>query len=410
MNGVALVRAAERVSARGSDAELVARVLAWACGPRRQLDALRRRCLAEHDEGEGLGPADAARLLPLLVGSTQHLDGALAEVALRVLERWRALGVQVALIGDVAYPARLAEGWPTLDAPTLIAWRGLPPADAAPGVALVGARSASDYGTGIATHLARAIADAGGRVISGGAVGVDAAAHRGALGRPGGTTVVLGCGHGVAYPADHARAGGLFDRVLEDGGTLLSELLPEVAPHPGVIRARNRILAALSEAVVVIEGGARSGALLTAGAAAERGRAVLAVPGDIGRPGSVAPHRLLSEGASPCVGPRDVLDLLPVASPRPASMPGATPLARPGASPGQGRAPSPSRGGPIGLLPPTVLARLEAAWPRALSLDELSAGVEGPIGPLLAAITRARVAGTLEETGAGVRLTRPSGR
>lgn len=401
MNGSALVRAAEHVTARGSDAELVARVLAWACGPRRQLDALRRRCLAEHDGGEGLGPGDAARLLPLLVGSTRHIDGALAEVALGVLERWRALGAEVALIGDDAYPARLAEGWPTLDAPTLIAWRGLPPADAGPGVALVGARSASDYGTGIATHLARAIADAGGRVISGGAVGVDAAAHRGALGRPGGTTVVLGCGHGVAYPAEHARAGGLFDRVLEDGGTLLSELLPEVSPHPGVIRARNRILAALAEAVVVIEGGARSGALLTAGAAAERGRAVLAVPGDIGRPGSVAPHRLLSEGASPCVGPRDVLDLLPMASTRPAST-------RPASTTDQEPAPSPSRSGPTSLLPPTVLARLEAAWPRALSLDELGAGAEGPIGPLLAAITRARVAGTLEETGAGVRLTRPS--
>jgi len=394
MNAVTLTRAAELVAAEGSDPALLARVVAWACGPRRQLDALRRRCLDEHDEGSGLGPGDAARLLPLLVGSLGHVDGALAEVALGVLSRWRSLGVQVALVGDRAYPVRLAEGWPTLDAPTLIAWRGMPPADAGPGVALVGARSASDYGTGIAEHLARAVADAGGRVISGGAVGVDAAAHRGALGRPGGTTVVLGCGHGIAYPAEHARRGGLFDRVLEDGGTLLAELLPEVVPHPGVIRARNRILAALAEVVVVIEGGARSGALLTASAAAERGRPVLAVPGDISRPGSAAPHRLLSEGASPCVGPRDVLDLLPKALTRPApSHPSA-----------QER---PSRPAPAGL-PAAVLARLEAAWPRALSLDELAAETDGPIGTLLAAVTRARVAGALEETGAGIRLTRPS--
>jgi DNA processing protein len=219
------------------------------------------------------------------------------------------------LVGDPAYPSRLAEGWPDLDAPVLLAWRGEPPSTVGPGVAIVGARNATGYGTAVAELLATAVARAGGRVVSGGAVGIDAAAHAAALGLPGGTTVVLGCGHDVAYPVPHARRGGLFDRVLQDGGTLVSELLPEVTAHPGVIRARNRIVAGLAEVTIVVEGGGRSGALLTASAAADRGREVFAVPGDIMAPGSVAPLRLLAEGARACTGPADVLALMPAMRP-----------------------------------------------------------------------------------------------
>jgi DNA processing protein len=403
MTGHELAVAAGRVAADGSDPELLARVVAWACGPRRQLDGLRRQCLRASDGcTTGLGPDAAQTLLDRVLG--RDVDAPLAAVATRLLARWHDLGARIALIGDRAYPPRLAEGWPTLDAPMLVVWRGLPPGDAGPGIAIVGARSASDYGTGIATLLARAVADAGGRVVSGGAVGVDAAAHEGALGRPGGTTVVLGCGHAVAYPAAHARRGGLFDRILDDGGTLLSELLPDVAPHPGVIRARNRILAGLSDAVVVVEGGARSGALLTATAAAERGRSVLAVPGDIGRPGSAAPNRLLAEGAHPCVAPRDLTDLLPAGARRSAGPAQDRPLPTPPPSSPQDPPPDPAG------LPAAALRTLQAAWPRGLSLDDLAAVSEGPVGPLLAALTRARVAGIVEDTGEGVRLTRPSDR
>jgi len=393
----AAVHAAGAVAAAGTDAELLALLVAWTCGPRRDLDALRRRVrddptrtLAGHAL-DGGGPA-----------------AAVLEVAQRVLERWRALGVRVAIVGDRAYPTRLAEGWPDSDAPVLLAWRGTPPADVGPSVAIVGARRATEYGTTVATMLASAVARAGGRVVSGGAVGIDAAAHEAALELPGGTTVVLGCGHAVPYPKPHARAGALFDRVLEDGGTLVSELLPDVVPHPGVIRARNRILAGLADVVVVVEGDERSGALLTAGAAAERGRDVLAVPGDVLRPGSRAPHRLLAEGAAPCTGPADVLARLPSGSVVPVHGDRGVPAA----------AGEPAR--PVvvaGLLPDAVLRVLAGAWPRGVPLDELAHATDDGVGALLAALTRARIADVVEDVAGGVRLrqgprapARPSGR
>jgi DNA processing protein len=393
----AAIHAARVVAAAGTDAEVLALLVAWACGPRRDLDALRRRVrddpthtLAAHAL-EGGGPG-----APVL------------EVAQRVLERWQALGVRVAVVGDPAYPARLAEGWPDSDAPVLLAWRGTSPADAGPSVAIVGARRATEYGTTVAAMLASAVARAGGRVVSGGAVGIDAAAHEAALELPGGTTVVLGCGHAVPYPKPHARAGALFDRVLEDGGTLVSELLPDVVPHPGVIRARNRILAGLADVVVVVEGDERSGALLTAGAAAERGRDVLAVPGDVLRPGSRAPHRLLAEGAAPCTGPADVLARLPDGGAASAHG-GERVLATPGEH---------VRSAAVaGLLPYPVLRILAGAWPRGVPLDELAHATDGGVGALLAALTRARVAGVVEDVAGGVRLrerqrgpARPSGR
>jgi DNA processing protein len=391
------------VAADGTDAELLALLVAWACGPRRDLDALRRRVRD-----------DPSRTL-----ATHALDGGapqgpLLDVARRVLERWRALGVRVSLVGDPAYPARLAEGWPDSDAPVLLAWRGTPPADVGPSVAIVGARRATEYGTTVAGMLAAAVACAGGRVVSGGAVGIDAAAHEAALDLPGGTTVVLGCGHAVPYPKPHARTGALFDRVLEDGGTLVSELLPEVVPHPGVIRARNRILAGLADVVVVVEGDERSGALLTASAAAERGRDVLAVPGDVLRPGSRAPHRLLAEGAAPCTGPADVLARMP--RHRSPDAPGG---GGPHDARGAPAAPSshPEEAAAAGLLPGSVVQALVTAWPRGVPLDALAQVTDVGTGTLLAALTRARIAGVVEDVVGGVRLrerrpalVRPSGR
>lgn len=388
-----LERAVAAIAAPGTDPGSAAAVLAWSCGPRRSPDVLRRRF--RDDAARSPGPVRAgawASALADIARSDGGLDGAFADVALRIVGTWSRLGVRVTLVGDDAYPVLLAQGWPELDGPVLLAWRGEPPVDAGPGVAVVGARNASAYGTGVARLLASAVARAGGWVVSGGAVGVDAAAHAATLGLPGGTTVVLGCGHAVRYPVPHARAGGLFDRVLEDGGTLVSELLPEVTAHPGVIRARNRIVAGLATVTVVVEGGSRSGALLTAGAAAERGREVLAVPGDILAPGSAAPLRLLGEGARPCTGPGDLLDLLP----------------------GVGRWTCPAGdGGPTGgpgVLPAPVRRALERAGPRGIAIEDLAPLHPGGAGTLLALLTRARIAREVEDVIGGVRLrdARPS--
>lgn len=387
------------VCADGTDPASVAAVLAWTCGPRRRPDALRRRLRME---GAGAQESRAVRpseRLAALVRSDGRPGAPVLDVALHVVRQWAALGVRVALVGDPTYPEDLAEGWPDVDAPPLLAWRGTPPGDAGPGVALVGARNATAYGTAIVELLATAVARAGGRVVSGGAIGIDAAAHGAALGLPGGTTVVLGCGHGVRYPVPHARPGGLFERVLEDGGTLVSELLPEVGAHPGVIRARNRIVAGLARITVVVEGGARSGALLTASAAADRGRDVLAVPGDLLAPGSAAPLRLLSEGARACTGAADVLALLP-------DLPASSAAGRVVVSGGAVT----TVPADLGMLPVPVREALERAGPRGMALEDLALVHDGPAGALLAALTRARLAGALDDVPGGVRLrpTRPS--
>jgi DNA processing protein len=412
----ALVATARPIAADGTDADVLAALVGWACAPRRDLDGLRRRLRDAgerdgSDGSEGRAPA-AGQRLARLAGPT---PGWLEDAARQVLATWGRLGVRVAVVGDAAYPVRLAEGWPVTDAPTLIAWRGAPPADAGPGVAIVGSRRASSYGIEVATWLAHDVARAGGRVVSGGAVGIDAAAHRAAIGLPGGTTVVLGCGHDVPYPAAHARRGGLFDRILEDGGTLVSELLPQVRPHPGVIRARNRVLAALAEVTVVVEGGSRSGALLTAGAAAERGRAVLAVPGDVRAAGSVAPLRLLAEGAEPCASPADVLAHLPPGS---VSRVGAVGAGETDASPTSGAIPvngaravrSPSPRPPGGVLDVRVAALLTSAWPRPLDVDELAMATGVSAAALLTMLTRARIAGEVVDVDGGVRLRTAQGR
>jgi DNA processing protein len=396
----ATARLASQVAATGTDPGALLAVLGWVVRPRRTAAELRRRCLSDG--------ADTAALAIRLAEAAGPPDRATLDALAPVLATWRERRVTVSLVGDASYPGRLAAGWPDDEAPLFLASRGGHPDGTAtssgrdapaegsvggtpPTVAFVGARRASSYGTGVTAWLAAAVARAGVRVVSGGAVGIDAAAHGAAADETGATTVVLGCGHGVAYPRPHAAPGGLFDRVVAGGGAIVSELLPDWPPRAGTVRSRNRIVARLSDVVVVVEGGERSGALLTATAAAERGIPVLAVPGDVRAPGSVAPHRLLAEGAAPCTGPGDVLELLPgPAAPTGAPEPvdGAVAVA-----------------GTTGL-PPEVHAALAAAWPRALPLDELAGRSGCPLPALLGAVTRAQVAGTLAEGADGVRLRR----
>lgn len=207
--------------------------------------------------------------------------------------------------------------------------------------------------------------------------------------------MVLGCGHAILYPRPHARVGGLFGRILDHGGSLVSEALPHEPPRAHQIRSRNRIVAGLSAAVVVVEGGERSGALLTAGAAAERGRAVLAVPGDVRAAGSAAPHRLLAEGAEPCCSPSQLLDAV-------GGRAQGNDVQGGGAATGQ-----PS--GAVSTLPAPVHAVLAASWPRAVRLEDLARQAGLPVGGLLASVTRARVHGEVAEAADGVRLRRAPG-
>jgi DNA processing protein len=172
-----------------------------------------------------------------------------------------------------------------------------------PAVAVVGARACSPYGAQVARTLGRELSRAGLVVVSGMARGIDAEAHRGALDGGGRTVAVLGCGIDRDYPASHAELG----RRIRETGLVVSEYGPGVEPAPWRFPARNRIVAGLAAATVVVEARERSGALITADLALEEGREVFAVPGEITSALSAGANRLLALGATPLLEPADVL-------------------------------------------------------------------------------------------------------
>jgi len=233
----------------------------------------------------------------------------------RDLDRLLALGGRVVCPGDEEWPERLS--WP-LDAmgtrdiqelapPWALLVRG--PAHLAAtvsaSVAVVGARAASPYGSHVAAELGFGLSEAGMAVVSGGAYGIDAAAHRGALtaGRAP-TVVVLACGPDVSYPRRHDA---LFAQVLERG-LLVSEVPPGSAPTRVRFLVRNRVIAGLSQGTVVVEAAARSGSLATAARAVEIGRHVMAVPGPVTSAASDGCHWLVrNERAQLVTSTADVL-------------------------------------------------------------------------------------------------------
>jgi DNA processing protein len=170
-------------------------------------------------------------------------------------------------------------------------------------VAVVGARACSGYGASVARSLGRDLARAGLLVVSGMARGIDAEAHRGALEAGGPTIAVLGCGIDRDYPAAHAE----LARRIAATGLLVSEYAPGVEPAPWRFPARNRIVAGLCAATVVVEARERSGALITADLALEEGREVFTVPGEISSALSAGTNALLKLGATPLTGAADVL-------------------------------------------------------------------------------------------------------
>ena len=176
-------------------------------------------------------------------------------------------------------------------------------------VAIVGARAATAYGRERAHRLAHDLALAGYTVVSGLARGIDAAAHEGALAAGGHTVAVLPCGLDTVTPPEHAA---LAVRIALSGA-LVSEVREGGPFGPGAFVRRNRIIAALSAATVVVEAGARSGALTTAAFAERMGRLRLAVPGDLDRPGSLGPLEQLRRGARVCADAGDVCRALALA-------------------------------------------------------------------------------------------------
>lgn len=205
--------------------------------------------------------------------------------------------------GRPGYPSRLER----LHFPPPVLWaRGPLPAAAPRTVAIVGTRAATRPARLLAREIAADLAAWGVRVVSGLAAGIDGEAHRGALEASGETVAVLGSGLRFRYPASNHD---LYDRLRRDG-LVLTEFAPRVRPEPHHFPRRNRIVAALADAVLVVQAGRRSGALLTAGEAAEIGVEVLACPGDPRLAGSAGCHDLLRDGAGLVTCADDVLEAL----------------------------------------------------------------------------------------------------
>ena len=216
--------------------------------------------------------------------------------------RLRAAGILFTALGDADFPEPLQH---IPDPPLALYYRGtLQPLEGVR-VAVVGARTATRRGAQLAETIGRDLARSGVTVVSGLARGIDGAAHRGALeAKTGAAWAVLGSGHLDLYPRQHR---GLAERIVESGGAVLSEYVPDSAPFKGHFPERNRLISGLSEGVVVVEASRRSGSLITARMAGEQGRDVMAVPGLVGNPLSAGCHWLIKQGAALVENADDVL-------------------------------------------------------------------------------------------------------
>jgi DNA processing protein len=206
------------------------------------------------------------------------------------LERIRSAGIILVRYTDADYPARLRT---IADPPPLLYVKGALTHDDDKAVAIVGSRSASDYGRRVARDLARGLASFGFTVVSGMARGIDGMAHETALNCRGRTIAVLGSGVERAYPPEHDK---LYQRIA-DQGAVISELPLGTKPMTFNFPARNRLISGLSLGVVVVEATEKSGSLITASLAVDQGREVFAVPGEVGSSRSRGAHRLIRQGA-----------------------------------------------------------------------------------------------------------------
>ncbi len=242
---------------------------------------------------EGVGSVTAERI----AASRDKFDSC-AEV-----ERAGKLGVWIVHMEDPRYPPVLRQIY---DPPPVLYIKGTLNREHNLGVAIVGSRRCSLYGQEQASRLAHLLAASGFTIVSGMARGIDTAAHTGALSAEGGTLAVQGCGLARIFPPENAK---LFE-LISASGACISELPLGAEPLAENFPPRNRIIAGLSLGTIVIEAGLRSGALITAKAALESNREVMAVPGKIDSPLSQGPHYLIKQGAKLIESVEDVLEAL----------------------------------------------------------------------------------------------------
>lgn len=209
-------------------------------------------------------------------------------------------GIRMVVKGDAEYPGRMRG---LAGMPYALYIKGKLPREGRMTAAIVGARRCTPYGEAMTLEIARELARRGIQIVSGMARGIDGAGHRGALNEGGSTYAVLGCGADICYPKEHA---GLYRDILKNGG-ILSELPPGTGPLPRHFPARNRIISALADVVLVMEAREKSGSLITADMALEQGRDVFALPGPINSSISRGCNLLIRQGAGIITGAEDLL-------------------------------------------------------------------------------------------------------
>lgn len=263
------------------------------------------------------GAADYAKVEGLSRREIERLCDKSLDKCLKIVESCMKSGCRMICYSDEAYPSRLKELYAP---PTLLYCLGDLPSDDSLAIAVVGTRQITEYGHEAATRLSMGLARSGAVVVSGFALGVDSAAHKGALKAGGKTVAVIGCGLNYDYPAGQRE----LKRLISQNGAVISEYPPDTRPDRFTFPTRNRIIAGLSLGTLVIEAGFKSGSLITATMAAENGRDVFAVPGSIFSPLSEGTNRLIRDGAKPVCKVMDILEeylhLFPLTPPAESSL------------------------------------------------------------------------------------------
>jgi DNA processing protein len=239
------------------------------------------------------------------VSAQSIATGKSAELAREEIARAATAGVTVLSLEDPCYPPRLKEIY---DPPLVLYVRGNPEVLILPGIAMVGTRHPTPYGSGMAERLACDLAVQGLVIISGMARGVDTASHRGAISAKGKTVAVFGTGVDVIYPKENSR---LSEQILALGGALISEFAMGTSAFPQNFPIRNRILSGMSIGVLVVEAAEYSGTRITARCALEQNRDVFAVPGNVTNKNSWGPNTLIKQGAKLVATWEDVWEDLP---------------------------------------------------------------------------------------------------
>jgi DNA processing protein len=273
------------------------------------LGPTKARKLAEHfGSAEAVFRASLTELeaTGIQVVSAQSLaTGKSAELAREEIAQAAAAGVTLVSLDDPSYPPRLKEIY---DPPLILRVRGNLDALTSPGIAMVGTRHPTPYGSGMAERLACDLAAQGLVIISGMARGVDTASHRGAITAKGKTVAVFGTGVDVIYPKENTR---LSEQILALGGALISEFPLGTFAAPQNFPIRNRIISGMSAGVLVVEAAEYSGTRITARCALEQNRDVFAVPGNVTNKNSWGPNTLIKQGAKLVATWEDVWEDLP---------------------------------------------------------------------------------------------------